>query len=105
MLLSDAVTHPVLSFLHPEWLYKLSTRPEQTVATRRALLGRAADDRTTVTASHLPFPSVGRVSRGEDLFRLTPTSILSRAQCRLGRAPRRHYVVSQTEHELPGDAG
>ncbi len=76
MLLGDAVTHPVLFFRHPEWLYGLDMLPEQTIATRRALLGRAADERTPVLASHLPFPSVGCVSRDEDLFCLTPTAVL-----------------------------
>lgn len=76
MIASDAVTHPVAFFEHPEWLFGFDMEPEPTVATRRALLARAAEERLPLFASHLPFPGVGRVSRDGAGFRYTPTPML-----------------------------
>lgn len=76
MIVSDATTHPVVYFEHPEWLFGFDMLPEETVATRRRLQGRAADEGIPLFASHLPFPGIGMVSRDGDAFRFTATPIL-----------------------------
>ena len=76
MIVSDAATHPVAFFRYPEWLFGFDMIPDETVATRRRLLGMAAEERVPLFASHLPFPGVGRVSRDGGGFRFTPTPIL-----------------------------
>ena len=76
LIASDAVPHPVVFFRHPEWLFAFDMDPEPTVAARRALLDRAADEHAAFFASHLPFPGVGRVSRDGGGFRYTPTPVL-----------------------------
>ena len=74
LVLSDALVH-VLFAEHPHWLYRLDCEAEATVATRRRLLGRAADEGLPVFASHLPFPGLGRVARSGSGFRFTPDAL------------------------------
>ena len=76
MIVSDAVAHPVAFFRYPEWLFGFDMISDETVATRRRLLGTAAEERPPFFASHLPFPGVGRVSRDGGGFRYTPTPML-----------------------------
>ena len=72
LIASDAVPHPVAFVRHPEWLFGFDMADDETVATRRRLLGMAADERMPMFASHLPFPGIGRVSRDGGGFRFTP---------------------------------
>ncbi len=60
MCLGDTVLHP-LHLEHPEWTSALDLHPEQTVTTRRQILGRAAVDHALVMAYHFPFPALGHV--------------------------------------------
>lgn len=76
LVASDAVAHPVAFFRHPEWLFGFDMNGDETVETRRRILGMAADERVPLFASHMPFPGVGRVSRDGAAFRYTPTSML-----------------------------
>ena len=76
MIASDAVAHPVAFFRHPEWLFGFDMAGDETVATRRRLLGRAVDEGLPFFASHMPFPGVGRVSRDGGGFRYTPAPML-----------------------------
>jgi glyoxylase-like metal-dependent hydrolase (beta-lactamase superfamily II) len=55
---------------HPEWVSAADMDPRRNEATRRALLGRAADDRLVLAASHLP--ERGRVRRRGDGFAFEP---------------------------------
>jgi glyoxylase-like metal-dependent hydrolase (beta-lactamase superfamily II) len=59
--LGDAAVHP-LHLEHPEWRNGFDLLPERALATRRALLERAAAEEMHVMAFHFPFPSVGRVA-------------------------------------------
>lgn len=72
MLPMDAANHYVALFHHPEWLFAFDAIPEQTVATRRALLGRAADDGLQIWGPHLPFPGLGYVVRRGEGFQFVP---------------------------------
>jgi glyoxylase-like metal-dependent hydrolase (beta-lactamase superfamily II) len=73
LVLADALTHPSISFAHPEW------RPaadhydaDRAVATRKNLLARLAADRSRVVGFHLPFPGVGTVEPYGSAYRFVP---------------------------------
>jgi glyoxylase-like metal-dependent hydrolase (beta-lactamase superfamily II) len=67
LFLADAVLHEV-GFEHPEWICAIDTDPPLAVATRRALLERASDQRLLVAGYHLG--RHGYVERNGDAFRL-----------------------------------
>lgn len=58
----DAINNPVF-VIHPDWLGKIDSQPEQARATRQSLIARAADEDALVFAAHLPFPGLGRIRR------------------------------------------
>jgi len=60
---SDVLTHPLISFLHPEWRTTADHVPDQAATTRKALLDRLATDKSRLIGFHLPYPGVGRVER------------------------------------------
>jgi glyoxylase-like metal-dependent hydrolase (beta-lactamase superfamily II) len=61
LCLVDLVLHPV-HIQEPEWFAVFDMLPDQLVAARHALLGRAAVEKSLVMAFHFPFPGLGRVS-------------------------------------------
>ena len=70
LVLGDALTHPLISFAHPEWKPAADHHDaDQAVATRKRLLDRLATDRTPVIGFHLPFPGIGRVERNGSAYR------------------------------------
>ena len=70
--LADAALHPI-HLEHPEWVAAFDGDPEQTVATRRALCRRAAEQGMSVLAFHFaPFPSLGRIRADGDAWRWAP---------------------------------
>jgi len=73
LVLADALTHPTISFAHPEWKPAADHHdPERAVLTRKALLDRLATDRTQVIGFHLPFPGTGHVERSGTAYRFVP---------------------------------
>lgn len=62
VVLGDALTHPVISFRHPEWRPATDHDAELAVSTRRRLLDRLAAEQATIIGYHLP-GAVGRVAR------------------------------------------
>ncbi len=66
----DALTHPILSFAHPDWEYGTDTEPQKAIATRQRLLDRLVADDVSLIGFHLPHPGLGRVERsGEGTYR------------------------------------
>jgi glyoxylase-like metal-dependent hydrolase (beta-lactamase superfamily II) len=65
----DVLTHPLISFQHPEWKPIADHVPEQAVATRRKLLDRLATDRSKLIGFHLPYPGIGAVERKDNAYR------------------------------------
>ena len=64
LVIGDALTHPVISFKHPDWKPAADHHDaDRAVATRKRLLDRLATDRTSIIGYHLPFPGFGRVER------------------------------------------
>ncbi len=65
----DALTHPLISFQHPEWKPTADHVPDQAVTTRRKLLDRLTADRSKLIGFHLPYPGVGIVERKDGAYR------------------------------------
>ena len=65
----DVLTHPLISFGHPDWRPTADHVPDQAVATRRKLLDRLATDRTKLIGFHLPYPGIGIVERKDRAYR------------------------------------
>lgn len=58
-----------VAFDHPDWHNGFEHDPEESVRVRRRLLREAAASGELFVATHLPFPSVGRVAIDGDAFR------------------------------------
>jgi len=72
MVLGDAIRNVYVNFERPEWVGNPDMDPDQTVATRKALLDMAASDRIAVLGYHFPFPGVGQVITEGDAYRFIP---------------------------------
>lgn len=68
MVLGDALTHPQISFAHPEWRPVSDQDAERAVATRRSLLDRLSAERMLAIGYHLP-GAAGRVERQGGAYR------------------------------------
>src|SRR5262249_30398080 len=68
----DALTHPLISFQHPDWKSPPDPVPDQAITTRQRLLDRLAPDRCRLIGFHLPSPGVGFVERKERAYRFVP---------------------------------
>ena len=58
-----------VGFEHPDWQNGFEHDPEESVRVRVRLLKEAAETGELVVATHLPFPSVGRIGIDGDAFR------------------------------------
>lgn len=65
----DALTHPLISFAHPEWKPAADHVPDQAIETRKRLLDRLATDRSKLIGFHLPYPGLGTVERRDGAYR------------------------------------
>jgi glyoxylase-like metal-dependent hydrolase (beta-lactamase superfamily II) len=71
MFAGDAI-FPV-SFDHPEWHNGFEHDPEEATRVRIRLMRELAETSAWLVATHMPFPSIGRVAPAGDLFRWVPT--------------------------------
>lgn len=60
--------HSPMQFAHPEWSASFDVDTSRSVPTRRAALGRAADENMLALFYHLTFPGLGRVKRATTGF-------------------------------------
>ncbi len=74
LVIGDAVNLPALFMANPEWYGGFDMDPPTAVATRRALLDRAATERMPVVGYHFPMPATGRVERSGNGFRLVASN-------------------------------
>ena len=65
----DVLTHPIVSFRHPEWRTVADHVPDQAVETRRKMLDRLAADKSKLIGFHLPYPGTGVVERKDNAYR------------------------------------
>jgi glyoxylase-like metal-dependent hydrolase (beta-lactamase superfamily II) len=70
----DVLTHPLISFQHPDWKPIADHVPDQAIATRQKLLDRLATDRSKLIGFHLPYPGVGLVERKDGAYRFVPAA-------------------------------
>jgi glyoxylase-like metal-dependent hydrolase (beta-lactamase superfamily II) len=70
MFAGDAL-FPV-SFEHPEWHNGFEHDPEEATRVRLRLMRELATTGATLVATHMPFPSVGRVAVAGELYRWVP---------------------------------
>lgn len=70
----DVLTHPLISFQHPEWKPIADHLPDQAIATRRKLLDRLATDHSKFIGFHLPYPGVGTVERKDGAYQFVPAT-------------------------------
>ncbi|MGK9237009.1 MBL fold metallo-hydrolase [Inquilinus limosus] len=61
-----------VGFDHPEWYNGFEHDPEEAARVRTRLLRELAGTGELLVATHLPFPSVGRVAAAGDAFRWVP---------------------------------
>ena len=69
----DVLTHPIISFRHPEWRPATDHVPEQAVETRKKFLDRLASERSALIGFHLPYPGRGMVERKDGAYRFVAT--------------------------------
>lgn len=68
ILCGDTIHHAA-QMRYPAWSSRFCEDPEQSRATRTALIEQLADSETTLLAAHFPTPVAGRVVRHGDAFR------------------------------------
>lgn len=68
----DTAIHAVYSLARPDFIFGFDADPQLAIETRRAVLGRAADEGIQVFGYHFPFPGVGQIIREGDGFRFVP---------------------------------
>lgn len=61
-----------VGFEHPDWYNGFEHDPEEAARVRLRLLTELAETGEQLVATHLPFPSVGRVAAAGDVFRWVP---------------------------------
>ena len=61
-----------VGFEHPDWYNGFEHDPEEAARVRVRLLRELAANGEMLVATHLPFPSVGRVAVAGDVFRWVP---------------------------------
>ena len=76
MILSDVTNHPALFVRNPDWAAGFDMDPDGARASRRRILGMAADGNIRVVGFHFPFPSTGRIVRDGERFRFMPAQWL-----------------------------
>ena len=69
----DALTHPTISFAHPEWKPAADHVPDVAVTTRKKLLDRLATDKAKLIGFHLPWPGIGTVEKKDSAYRFVVT--------------------------------
>ena len=72
LVLGDAISHPYVSFEHPDWHGGFDVDRDAAVVTRKRLLDIAATERLTIAGYHLPFPGIGHVERVGSVYRFLP---------------------------------
>ena len=70
----DAMHHSVISVERPEWPIAFDGDSDTAIASRQALLQRAASQNLRLYGYHFPFPGVGHVKREGDGFVWVPES-------------------------------
>ncbi len=71
LCISDVALHPI-HLEQPDWYAAVDFDPQQTVATRRRLLNKAATEKALVLAFHFPFPGLGCIVQKREAWQWQP---------------------------------
>jgi glyoxylase-like metal-dependent hydrolase (beta-lactamase superfamily II) len=71
----DFVTHPAISFNHPDWAFNFDVDPGMASETRKRVLDMAVQDKLTLIGYHFAFPGIGNVAKEGDSYRFVPTAM------------------------------
>ncbi len=74
IILGDVFNNPAVYFAHPEWYFGFDADKDQAVATRKAMLDRAATDKVKLIGYHWVYPGVGYAERDGAAFKYVPAS-------------------------------
>lgn len=69
IVLGDALTHPLISFQHPEWKPGSDQDKDRAIATRRKLLERLTAEKLRIIGYHLPGTGAGRAEKAGSAWR------------------------------------
>ena len=72
LFVADITNNPVIFARHPDWQAMFDIDGAQTVATRRRLLDRAADERLRLHFYHAAFPATAYVAKNGDAYDYLP---------------------------------
>lgn len=72
LYIGDALHSSVVSVQRPEWRIAFDSDSPTAIASREALLQRAASQNLRLYAVHFPFPGLGRIQRRDDGFVWVP---------------------------------
>jgi glyoxylase-like metal-dependent hydrolase (beta-lactamase superfamily II) len=67
-VLGDALTHPKISFAHPDWKPSVDHDADRAIKSRKDVLARAAGEKARILGYHLP-GALGRVERDGSNYR------------------------------------
>ena len=74
LVTADAMTHPFISFQHPDWWPRTDLDSEKAEKSRRKLLDMAATDKHLALVYHISFPGLGNVARSGNAYRWVPAT-------------------------------
>jgi len=74
IILGDVFPNPGVYFPHPEWHFGFDADKEQAVATRKAILDRAATEKAKLLGYHWTYPGVGFAERDGTAYKFVPAS-------------------------------
>ena len=69
MVLGDALTHPVISFAHHEWVNESDMDGALAAQTRQRLLDQITADDMLISGYHLPAPGLGKAEKSGSAYR------------------------------------
>ena len=71
---ADTLTHPFISFEHPDWHPGTDLEAGQAEKSRRKILDMGASDRSLVLSYHISFPGLGNIARNGKAYRWVPAT-------------------------------
>ncbi len=74
VITGDAVGLPAMYFPHPDWKLAFDADHDLAISRRKALLDRAATEKTKLLGFHWPYPGVGHAERKDSAYRYVPAA-------------------------------
>ncbi|MEC9367978.1 MAG: MBL fold metallo-hydrolase, partial [Pseudomonadota bacterium] len=74
LVTADTMTHPYISFEHPEWRPGTDLDGETAEQSRRQMLDMGATDKPLALVYHVSFPGLGHVARAGNAYRWVPAT-------------------------------